>query len=162
MDPDGATGTGRALVKAVGIVQGKCAGAIGFRKVLIEMVSVDEVDAFGSPLVPFDLFTAWALAGGAITPDDYSTGQSKSQATSIFVGNALGKTHDGHTIIEVRNKIFAGDDLEVLLPSGTLLHVQMPDPLITQDKKQVTYANNSECLLIRPDLPEYSILRRIK
>lgn len=98
---------------------------------------------------------------GSITPDDYSSGQSKSQATSVFVGNALGKTQDGFTIIEVRNKIYAGDELEVLLPNGMLARVQMPDPLITQDKQEAAYANNSEFLLIEPDLPEYSVLRRL-
>jgi len=99
---------------------------------------------------------------GSITPEDYSTGESKSHATSVFVGNAFGKTHDGHTVIEVRNKIFAGDDLEVLLPNGTLSRLQMPDPLITREQEQVAFANNSQFLIIHQDLPEYAVLRRIK
>jgi putative protease len=99
---------------------------------------------------------------GSIIPEDYSIGQSKSHATSVFVGNALGKTHDGHTVVEVRNKILAGDNLEVLAPDGTLSHLQMPDPLVTRERKQVAFANNSQFLVIPQDLPEYTILRRTK
>jgi U32 family peptidase len=97
---------------------------------------------------------------GSIKPDDYSIGQSKSQASSVFVGNVLGKKHDGHRVVEVRNKIFAGDDLEVLLPDGTMSHLRMPDPLCTREQEQVEFANNSQFLLIGQDLPEYTILRR--
>jgi len=98
---------------------------------------------------------------GFITPDDYSIGQSKSQASSVFVGNVLGEKQDGCQVVEVRNKIFAGDDLEVLSPDGTLSYLRMPDPLYTRERAQVGFANNSQFLLIRQELPEYTILRRI-
>lgn len=98
---------------------------------------------------------------GSITPEDYSTGRSKSLATSVFVGNALGRKHDGHTVIEVRNKIKAGDHLEVLSPDGTLSTLQMPDPLVTRQGEPVAYANNSQFLLIPQDLREVAVLRRI-
>ena len=98
---------------------------------------------------------------GTITPEDYSSGESLSKAESLFVGNALAEKRDGKTQIEVRNKIKAGDKLEVLKPDGSLTEITMPDPLPTIGGKLEEEVNNSRFILIDEDLPEYSILRRI-
>lgn len=99
---------------------------------------------------------------GSITPDDYSVGKSLSQANSTFVGNVLEeKKQDGKSIIEVRNKIHAGETLEILSPDGTLSTKQMPGPLELTDGNFVDFANNSQFILLDEDLPPYSILRRL-
>ncbi|MCF7955923.1 MAG: U32 family peptidase [Phycisphaerae bacterium] len=98
---------------------------------------------------------------GSITPDDYSSGESLSKAESLFVGNALAEKRDGKTQIEVRNKIKAGDKLEVLKPDGSLTEITMPTPLPTIGGKLEEEVNNSRFILIDEDLPEYSILRRV-
>lgn len=99
---------------------------------------------------------------GSITPEDYSSGESLSKAESLFVGNALAEKKQGKTQIEVRNKIKAGDKLEVLKPDGTLTEIKMPDPLLTLGGKLEEEVNNSRFILIDEDLPEYSILRKTK
>ncbi|AQT70201.1 putative protease YhbU precursor [Anaerohalosphaera lusitana] len=99
---------------------------------------------------------------GGITPDDYSVGQSLSQANSRFVANALHEKKDGKTVLEVRNKVHAGDELEVLRPDGTLSKLKLPAPLLTSRGEKVEFANNSQFVLIDAELPAYSILRRIE
>lgn len=97
---------------------------------------------------------------GQIEPDDYSVGQSLSQSESIFVGNVLEDKIDGKCVVEVRNKIHAGDNLEVLQPDGTLSTIKMAQPLKTKGKT-VDVANNSQFVLLEEDLPGYSVLRRV-
>ena len=104
---------------------------------------------------------SYGFMKGSITPEDYSSGESLSKAESLFVGNALPEKRDGKTQIEVRNKIRAGDKLEVLKPDGSLSEIKMPKPLLTIGGKYEDQVNNSRFILIDQDLPEYSILRKI-
>jgi putative protease len=98
---------------------------------------------------------------GSITPDDYSTGESLSQATATFVGNVLEEKRDGKTVIEVRNKMLAGDKLEVLTPGGKLSNITLSTPLTDGYGRGADEVNNSQLVLIDDDLPEYTILRRV-
>ncbi len=98
---------------------------------------------------------------GSITSDDYSMGESLSQANSLFVGNVLEEKKHGQTVVELRNKINAGDQLEMLTPDGTLSQITMPTPLTTIHNQQVDFANNSMFIKLDADLPPYTILRRV-
>ena len=98
---------------------------------------------------------------GTITPDDYTMGDSLSRATAVFVGNVLEEKQEGKTVIELRNKITAGDRLEVLTPDGNLSQIIMPEILITTYNRHVEVANNSQFIMIDDDLPAFSILRRL-
>ncbi|MHC5164915.1 MAG: peptidase U32 family protein [Planctomycetota bacterium] len=97
---------------------------------------------------------------GTVKPDDYSVGKSLSGAESVFVGNVI-NCDCGVSTVEVRNKIHAGDTLEVLKPDGTLSKITLPNPLTDSKGEYLKFANNSQYLLITEDLPEYTILRRI-
>ncbi len=98
---------------------------------------------------------------GNITPEDYSTKRSLSQGNSLFVGNVLSEKTAGSSVVEVRNKIHAGETLETLRPDGAISIVTMPVPLVTVKNEQVDFANNSQFLLIDEDLTPYTILRRV-
>ncbi|MHC5190715.1 MAG: U32 family peptidase C-terminal domain-containing protein, partial [Planctomycetota bacterium] len=100
------------------------------------------------------------FAKGTVKPDDYSVGKSLSGAESVFVGNVI-DSDCGVSTVEVRNKIHAGDTLEVLKPDGTLSKITLPNPLTDSKGEYLKFANNSQYLLITEDLPEYTILRRI-
>ena len=100
------------------------------------------------------------FAKGTVKPDDYSVGKSLSGAESIFVGNVI-DSDCGVSTIEVRNKIHAGDTLEVLKPDGSLSEISLPDPLTDSKGEHLDFANNSQFILITVDLPEYTILRRL-
>jgi putative protease len=101
------------------------------------------------------------FAKGTVKPDDYSVGKSLSGAESVFVGNVI-DNDCGVATVEVRNKINAGDSLEVLKPDGSLSEIALPDPLTDSKGDHLDFANNSQFILITEDLPEYTILRRVK
>ena len=98
---------------------------------------------------------------GTVKPDDYSVGKSLSGAESTFVGNVT-DCDCGVSTIEVRNKIHAGDTLEVLKPDGSLSTITMPTPLTTSHGESVDFANNSQYIVLPENLPEYTILRKLK
>ncbi len=99
---------------------------------------------------------------GSITADDYAAGPSTAQATSVFVGNVTEETSGGKSVMQVRNRICAGDRLEVLRPDGSLSQTTLSEPLATADGQSVAVANNSLFVLLDEPLPPYSILRRVK
>ncbi|MHC4122807.1 MAG: U32 family peptidase C-terminal domain-containing protein, partial [Planctomycetota bacterium] len=99
---------------------------------------------------------------GSITPDDYRLKESLSAANSIFVANVTEETTGGKTVLEVRNNIYAGDVLELLVPDGSISYIKMPTPLVTKDSRKTDKATNSQFILLDEPLPAYSILRRIK
>jgi U32 family peptidase len=98
---------------------------------------------------------------GEIGNDDYSVNAVSSSGESIFVGNVMEKTVDGRSLVEVRNKITAGQELELLTPDGNLSTITMPEPLVAMNGQQVEIINNSQFLLLDQKLAPYSILRRI-
>jgi putative protease len=110
--------------------------------------------------VPNRGYSAGFMKGG-IVPEDYSVGQSLSQAESVFVGNICASGPEG-AVIEVRNTIHAGDVLETLRPDGTRGTVKLPVPLETTEGESVDFANNSRFVKVESALPEYTILRRVK
>ncbi|MGD9230382.1 MAG: U32 family peptidase C-terminal domain-containing protein, partial [Desulfobacterales bacterium] len=98
---------------------------------------------------------------GEIDSTDYQRETSKSQSTSVFVGNIIEQKSQGKCILEIRNKIHAGEALEVLSPDGSLSTITLPSPLITTDNQHVKFANSSQFVLLEQDLKAYTILRRV-
>jgi hypothetical protein len=77
------------------------------------------------------------------------------------VGNVI-DNDCGVATVEVRNKINAGDSLEVLKPDGSLSEIALPDPLTDSKGEHLDFVNNTQFILITEDLPKYTILRRVK
>jgi len=98
---------------------------------------------------------------GNITVDDYQQDESRSSSESIFVGNVIEAEDDVRTVLEVRNKISAGDILEILMPDGSFGTITMPDNLLTTKDEVVSVVNNSQFLVLEKELPPYSVLRRL-
>jgi putative protease len=98
---------------------------------------------------------------GEIDVSDYQRDKSTSESESIFVGNVTEEKINGRCVLEVRNKIFAGEELEVLSPNGSISKIIMPKPLQTTDEQCVDFANNSQFVLIAQHLNPYAILRRV-
>ncbi len=98
---------------------------------------------------------------GNIDSHDYRRDKSTSASESIFVGNVIEKIN-GRSVLEVRNKIFAGEELETLSTDGSLSTISMPEPLLLSDGRQANFANNSQFILLKQDLGPYTILRRVE
>lgn len=104
---------------------------------------------------------SYGFMKGSIGPEDYKFNQSLSHCGAVFVGNILEKQIDNGSILEVRNKIYAGETLEVLTPDGSLSNITLPQSLAATDNQQCEFANNSQFIKIDRVLPPYSVLRRI-
>lgn len=98
---------------------------------------------------------------GNITVDDYQQDESRSHSESIFVGNVIELEGEERTVLEVRNKITAGDTLEILRPDGTFEKIIMPESLLTIKDESVSVVNNSQFIVLENNLPAYSVLRRL-
>lgn len=98
---------------------------------------------------------------GSIDNSDYQRDKSTSQSESIFVGNVTEEKVNGKCVLEIRNKIHAGESLEALCPDGSLSIITLTSPLKTTDHHQVEFANNSQFILLDQDLAPYTILRRV-
>jgi putative protease len=99
---------------------------------------------------------------GYIDKSDYQIEESGSCSESIFVGNITEERYDGRSVLEVRNKIFAGETLEALNTDGSIAHIKMPLPLITKNGLSLDEVNHSQFILIDDELKPYTILRRVK
>ncbi len=101
---------------------------------------------------------------GEITPEDYAAKRNESNSNAVFVGNIIEekKADNNWCVCEIRNKITAGDELEVLKPDGSLSVIKIDSPITTVKGKTVDVVNNSQFIRIKDDLPKYSILRRIE
>lgn len=98
---------------------------------------------------------------GHIDSDDYQWYQSTSQFGSVFVGNVTHERVNGQCVLEVRNKIHAGETLEVLRPDGDLSKISMPNHLTTIDHAKLDVVNHSQFILLEQDFLPYTILRRV-
>lgn len=98
---------------------------------------------------------------GYIDKDDYQINESTSTSESIFVGNVPDRKADGKSILEVRNRITSGEELEAFSPDGTLRTVKMSNPLVTDEGLECEVVNHSQFIVIEQDLVPYTILRRV-
>ncbi len=103
---------------------------------------------------------SYGFMKGGITPDDYSQEENKQRFNSIFVANYSSSTKDT-TVLRVRNKILAGQELELLSPDGKISKLIMPNPLIKKDGTTCSVVQNEDEIILKVKLPEYCILRKI-
>ena len=104
---------------------------------------------------------SYGFMKGGITQEDYSQGENSTYSTSTFVANYLESTKEG-TILRARNRIFAGDKLEVLSPGGKISEIEMTKPLLKRDGTQADVAHNTDEIIIKEKISQYSLLRKVK
>ncbi len=104
---------------------------------------------------------SYGFMKGGITPDDYSQEKNEQRFNSVFVANYLGSIDRG-TLFRVRNKIKAGDTLELLTPDGKISNIEMPNVLTKKDGTTCDVVQNEQEIIIKDKLPAYSILRKVK
>ena len=104
---------------------------------------------------------SYGFMKGNITPEDYATEGRQSSSSARFVGNVTEKESENEILINVRNTIHAGETLEVLMPSGKLTNVILPDMLTLSDNTVVNKANHGSFIRLKSDIPAFSIFRRV-
>ncbi len=99
---------------------------------------------------------------GKIDNSDYQRHHSTPWSDSIIVGNILEEKINCKAVLEVRNRVHAGETLEVLSPDGSLASLILPALLSTTDDRKVSYANHSQFILLDQRLKPFTILRRVE
>ena len=61
----------------------------------------------------------------------------------------------------MKNKIHAGEILEILNTDGSLDTVKMPSPLLTKEGEKADFVNHTQFVLLEQNLKPYTILRRV-
>ncbi|HNZ53678.1 MAG TPA: U32 family peptidase [bacterium] len=98
---------------------------------------------------------------GNVTPDDYQREGDGSNSEADFVANITDEKKDGDFVVEVRNRLFAGETLEVLEPSGKTGEIKMPEIFHFTDGTSDNVAHHSKKILLKGDFTPYTIFRRI-
>ncbi|MFA6186663.1 MAG: U32 family peptidase [Phycisphaerae bacterium] len=98
---------------------------------------------------------------GAIEPSDYSREKSLSNSGAVFVGDIIDEKISAGCVCHTRNKIHAGENLEVLSPDGSISEIIMSTPLKTVDGQECDFINNPQKIVLPQSLPVFSALRRI-
>jgi len=106
-------------------------------------------------------YTAGFMRGGTGS-GDYTPETSKTTSTSVFLGNIEESDDTDISIMNIRNKVFAGEPVEILKTDGIILETTLPDPLMGTDGEAHTYATHGTKIELPVTLPPYSIIRRIK
>jgi len=99
---------------------------------------------------------------GNVTPDDYQLEGDGSNSESDFVANITDEKKDGFFVVEVRNRLFAGETLEALDPSGRTGEIMMPDVFHFTDGTSDIVAHHSRKILLEGDFIPYTIFRRVE
>jgi putative protease len=110
--------------------------------------------------VPNRGYSAGFIKGG-IGPDDYQWHRSNSEGDSLFVAEVEAADSDGGCVVRVRNRLCAGQPLEVLRPDGTLSTLTLPEPLETLDGQWLDIAQNEHRLRLPNPLEPYTLLRAV-
>ena len=64
--------------------------------------------------------------------------------------------------MDIRNKTFAGDLVEVLKTDGTVTEITLPGILVDMKDEEMIHASHGKFLVLPFELPPYSIIRRME
>jgi putative protease len=98
---------------------------------------------------------------GAIKQEDYKFEDNESKSRSRMVANVTEQKIEGKPVLNIRNKIKAGDKLELLTPNGQLSELKAPEIFTTTEGDKLAEVNNHLSIIFDKPLPPLSILRRI-
>ena len=97
---------------------------------------------------------------GNVTPDDYRFTDNKTRGHSKFLGIVCA-VQENSCHMDIRNKVAAGMDVEILTPDGELFSRTLPDYLEDTDGNASAVLNHGKTLVLPFALPEYTILRKL-
>ncbi len=99
---------------------------------------------------------------GSIEPDDYKIEKSSPTSDSLFLGYITDQVIPGKSVMDIRNKTFAGDLVEVLRADGTMTEITLPGILVDVEAEEMIHASHGKFLVLPFELPPYSIIRRME
>lgn len=137
------------------------ASIVSFYRKIIDGWNPSEEDAFKLLNRIKNRGYSYGFMKGGITTDDYQINGEGSVSDAVFLGNITNETKDGFSILEVRNKIEAGDTVEMLTPSGAVKNVILPSPLVTTKGEQLETAHHQQFVLMSSEYKPFTIIRKV-
>jgi U32 family peptidase len=95
---------------------------------------------------------------GNIDNKDYNFNNDVFKSSSTFVAN----TEEDKRTLRLRNRVIAGEELEVLSPGGNISKITLPNLLLTSEGETKEICHNDTIIKLDFDVPSFSILRRVK
>jgi hypothetical protein len=80
---------------------------------------------------------------------------------AVFLGDVTGEHILGKSILNVRNKVHAGDEVEILQPGGSLAKTKLPIPLKDTYGEEIDYASHGTQIILDSEFPKYSVVTKI-
>lgn len=96
---------------------------------------------------------------GSITPDDYEWDTGEFKYSSVLIAESTSEVSKNKRVMKVRNTLLAGETLELVTPQG-ISEYKIPPQLETVEYFMLEKANNQDNIIL-PNIPEFSILRRL-
>lgn len=104
---------------------------------------------------------SYGFMKGEITQEDYEIDRCGYHSTSTMVASTTEQIIGGKRIIDVKNTIHAGEELEMLTPEGVSIY-RLPDSITNLDGEPMDRANNQDTVMLDGDLPAFAVLRRVE
>lgn len=98
---------------------------------------------------------------GGIGPEDYKFEKSEPGADAVFVGDVTEARLDGRPVMNLRNKAYAGESVEILNVDGGVQPVTLPDPLIDADGEPMRSASHGKRIVLPYQVAPYAVVRRV-
>ena len=99
---------------------------------------------------------------GNITSDDYQINGEGSNSEAEFLGNIMEEKISGKSVLQIRNRTFAGEIVEVLDPTGKISTYRLPEILKLSDGTTDNVANHSKFVVLDDDFAPFTIFRRVE
>lgn len=99
---------------------------------------------------------------GNVTSDDYQINGEGSSSEAEFIGNIMEEKIDGNPVLQIRNRTFAGETVEVLDPAGKICSYTLPKILKLKDGTTDTVANHSKFVVLDDEFKPFTIFRRVE
>ena len=94
-------------------------------------------------------------------PNDLRQEKSTPTSLAIFIGTIEDQSEIVGSRMNLRNKAFAGEKVEILKTDGSIEIQYLPDPLVDVEGNFHSHASHGTVLALPFSLPAYSIVRRI-
>ncbi len=141
------------------------AGVVSLYRRVLDGYELNEEDGFRLLGRIMSRGYSYGFMKGAITEDDYRFDNSAPYATSKFLGIIIPKqkedTNQNRCLLDVRNQIIAGEQVEYLTPAGEIGMLSFPEYLETVNGEILKEAHHTKILSVPFCLPDYSIIRRV-
>ncbi|MBN2715626.1 MAG: U32 family peptidase [Deltaproteobacteria bacterium] len=137
------------------------ASVLSLYRKIIDGVEVLETEALSQLSRVMNRGYSTGFMKGNVTPDDYRFHDNETRGHSKFLG-IVTWSDAAVCHMDVRNRVEAGAEVEILTPTGELISQTLPGPLLADTEGNVApVLNHGKTMVLPFTLPEYTIVRKL-